>query len=80
MSLEAGTDEMGISLSSAAQCSLLWNSLGKPLVALLSTVVLCDIAGAGEAVTLCLAVCGFVVGVLRCSTLPESILEKISVN
>ncbi len=78
--LEDSADEIDISLSSIVQLSLLWNSLGKPVVALLSTALLCEIAGVGEAMALCLAACGFVLGVLSCKTFPQSSLEKISVN
>ncbi|MBT4161839.1 MAG: hypothetical protein HOE54_11075 [Gammaproteobacteria bacterium] len=73
-------DELSISLSAAVQRSLLWNSLGKPVAALLIAVLLCQLAGLGEAMTLCMAICGFICGVLTCRTLPETSLEKISVN
>ena len=66
LSLPMTGDVVQLDCSSSTQRRLMWNSLLKPLVFMLVAVIASDIAGAGENMTMAMAVLGFVVGLILC--------------
>ena len=76
LSLQTPSEEVMLGMTTGNQLSLLWNSLGKPLVILVLIAMGCEFFGITGNWSIAASVVGFTIGVLLCRTMPETVLEK----